>query len=276
MNMKHLKKIIVFLCLIFVLFTACSGPFSPGLGQGQFSITYINMDGARNHVSNPVMYNISERDITLKSPAKASVYFVCWRLNTSSGKPVSSIPAGSGGHKTFYAQWTTTEEFNVIAETNRVRTKPKDYASMLEAELSTITNSATRSKYEDAIATLNAATVRDPVNFERGLYFAARDHADDLIKTNTFSHDSSNGTTFSQRIRLYGTPLSSAGENIAGGTNQNTGAKVVKQWVLSPGHLGNILNGNYTQLGASLVSGHRTYNWISVQDFARNFISTPL
>jgi len=286
MDMKHLKETIIYLCLILVLFTSCTGLFSPGWEpggdddpegkSGQYKITYINMDGAKNHISNPAAYTINSPTITLQSPSKANVYFVCWRLNTTSGKPVSSIPAGSTGGKTFYAQWTTAEEFNVIAETNRVRNNPKEYAAMLQAELSAITNTTTRSEYQDAITTLNASTPRGSVNFERGLYFAARDHADDLIRTNSFSHDSSNGTVFAQRLRLYGTSFTYAGENIAGGTSQNTGAKMVKQWVLSPGHLGNILNANYTQLGASLISGHPKYNWISVQDFARGFISTPL
>jgi len=273
--MKHLKKNFVVFGFILVFLAACYDPFSPKPGPGQYTITYINMDGAKNHSSNPAAYAIHSPDITLQSPSKANVYFVCWRLNTASGKPVSSIPAGSAGSKTFYAQWTTAEEFNVIAETNRVRTKPQEYATMLQAELSAITNSATRSDYQNAITTLNAAAPRGTVNFERGLYFAACAHADDLIKTNTFSHDSSNKTTFAQRLRLYGTSFTHAGENIAGGTSQNTGSKMVKLWVLSPGHLSNILNANYTQLGASLMSGHPGLIWISVQDFARNFISTP-
>jgi len=271
-----MKKNIIFLNLLLVLFTACSGPFLSEVNlAGRYRITYLNMDGARNHFSNPLSYNIQNQDITLQSPTKAKVYFVCWRLDDSSGKPVSSIPAGSTGNKTLYAQWTTEEEYNVIAETNRVRTNPRAYANMLQGELAGISNTDTRNKYQAAIATLNSTESRGSVSFERGLYFAARVHAEDLIKTNKFSHDSSDGTSFGTRLRLFGT-FSNAGENIAAGTNQNTGAKVVKQWVLSPGHLNNILNVNYNQLGASLIPGHQTYNWVSVQDFARNFISNPL
>lgn len=167
----------------------------------------------------------------------------------------------------------TEEEKNIIEETNSVRTNPQGYAAMLQAELSGIYNSETIAAYNAAIATLNAAAPRAPVYFEKGLYLAAGDHADDLIKTGKFSHDSSNGKSFGDRIKLYGTSYTYAGENIAAGTYQNTGSKVVKQWVLSPGHLGNILNTNFTQIGAVLKPGHPTYNWISVQVFARGFVS---
>jgi len=170
----------------------------------------------------------------------------------------------------FLPPGVSEEEYNIISETNKVRTTPGAYANMLETELAAISNAATRAKYEAAISTLRAASPRSPVKFEMGLYIAARDHAKDLIKSNTFSHDSSDGTPFSMRIYRYGT-MSYAGENIAGGTMQNTGAKFVKQWVLSPGHLSNILNEGYTQLGAAFMSGHPTYNWLSVQDFARDF-----
>ena len=269
------SSLFVSILAITLLFTGCINPAGSETagtgGQGTFTITYINMDGASNHPSNPDVYIVESPDINLESPLKANVYFVCWRVNNSTGTPVSSIPAGSTGNKTFYAQWTTTEEYNIITETNSVRTNPAGYAGKLQTELLSISNPATRSEYQAAIDTLNAAAPRSPVNFERGLYFAARDHADDLIQSNTFSHDSSNGMTFSQRIRLYGGSFSYAGENIAGG--YSTSSSVVKAWVLSPGHLNNIINPNYNQLGASHVSGHKNYNWISVQDFAWNFVS---
>jgi len=170
-------------------------------------------------------------------------------------------------------QLMTEEESNIITETNSVRTNPKGYAAMLQAELQSIGSSDTIAKYNAAIATLNAVEPRDPLKFEMGLYLAACYHADDLIKTNIFSHTSSDGTSFVERLKRYCKSYNSIGENIAGGTNQNTGAKVVKQWVLSPGHLNNMLNAGFTQIGAALKSGHPTYNWIGVQNFGRGFVS---
>ena len=170
-------------------------------------------------------------------------------------------------------QVATEEEYNILDEANYVRTKPKEYADMLQAELSRITVQETRDKYSAAIATLNAATPCSALIFEKVLYFAACDHAKDLIKTNTFSHTGSNGSSPSDRVtdqaKSFGVSISYVGENIAAGTNQNTGSKLVKQWVLYPGHLANILRSDYTISGAALMSGHPTYNWVSVQVFAR-------
>ena len=234
------------------------------------------MDGAVNHSSNPKTYTAPSPKITLEAPEKAKVYFVCWRVNNATGTPVASIPAGSSGDLVFYAQWTTEEEYNIIAETNRVRTNPKAYAAELTAASSNIPSYCTPENYNAAIATLNAASTLGSLKFERGLYFAARDHAQDLINTNTFAHESSDGTTFSKRIARYGSSYNTAGENIAAGTTQNTGAAMVKQWVLSSGHLANILNSNYTQIGAAHLSGHPTYGWVGAQEFARGFVSNPL
>ena len=170
-------------------------------------------------------------------------------------------------------QVATEEEYNILDEANYVRTKPKEYAAMLQTELSGITDQATRDKYNAAITTLNAATPCSALSFEKVLYFAACDHAQDLIKTNTFSHTGSNGSSPSDRVaaqaKSFGASITYVSENIAAGTNQNTGAKLVKQWVLSPGHLNNILTSYYTISGAALMSGHPAYNWISVQVFAR-------
>ena len=167
----------------------------------------------------------------------------------------------------------TTEEKNILSETNKVRTNPQGYADMLKTEMAGITDASTKSTYQSAITTLENTTPRNPLKFEQGLYQAARLHAEDLIKSNTFSHTGSNGSTFTERIDLFGSSYTTAGENIACGTNQNTGAKVVKQWVLSPGHLGNILNPNFSQLGAALMQGHPTYNWVAVQVFANGFVA---
>lgn len=301
MVVKRLKWALLFFGFFLIFFTNCeisllskqdpqNGPEpyedpEPGGGEDpedttekSYTISYTNMAGATNNSANPGTYTNKSPKIKLEPPVMAAVYFVCWRINSSAGAPVSSIPAGSSGNRTFYAQWTTKEEYNIIAEANRVRTAPKDYANMLLAELKTITNPADQSAYEAAITTLNEAAPRSPLNFERGLYFAASAHAEDLKATGTMGHDSSDKTTFYDRVRRYGTfpsASTSAGENAAGGTYSDTGAKMVKQWVLSPAHLNNILHPSYTQTGASLLSGHPLSNWVSVQVFAWNFTSNP-
>ena len=238
------------------------------------TITYINMDGATNHASNPDTYAGDSPAITLKSASKDKVCFVCWRQDSATGAPVSSIPSGSTGGKTFYAEWTTTEEYSIIAQVNSVRLKPKEYAAMLQKELASIANRETRNHYNAAINALNAAKPCSALYFDKVLYLAARDHAQDLIKTNTFSHTGSKGSSPSDRVaaqaKSFGASITYIGENIAAGTTQDTGAKLVKQWVLSQGHRENIMRCDYTISGAALMSGHKSYNWIGVLVFARN------
>ncbi len=53
------------------------------------------------------------------------------------------------------------------------------------------------------------------------------------------------------------------GENIAGGLT--TAEAVVTQWMNSPGHKENIMNGNFTTVGISCICNDGVYYW--VQDF---------
>ena len=165
----------------------------------------------------------------------------------------------------------TTQESDIITETNSVRTDPTAYAAMLEAELPTITNPATRDEYNTAINALKGTLARSPLSFEQGLFFAARDHAADMVMNNFFNHPGSNGSTVDKRISRYGTWSVSCGENIAAG--RPTAANVVKAWVLSTGHRNNILNSSFTKIGVAHISGHPTYNWVSVQVFTGGYVS---
>lgn len=54
-------------------------------------------------------------------------------------------------------------------------------------------------------------------------------------------------------------------ENIAGG--QRTPERVVADWMASPGHRQNILNGRYTELGVGVASGSGTYGIYWAQEF---------
>ena len=162
-------------------------------------------------------------------------------------------------------------EPDILSETNRVRTNPRRYAAELIVELNA--NRANWSlariaEYEAAITTLSSSSARNPLSLDNGLSRAARDHAQDLIRNNRFSHVGSYGSSPNARMLRYGSYAGAMGENIAAGTSRNTGASMVLGWVLSPGHLANMLNVNYTLIGTAHLSGHPSYNWIAVQKFA--------
>jgi len=95
---------------------------------------------------------------------------------------------------------------------------------------------------------------------------AARGHSSDMAAHDFFSHDSSDGTSFSTRITHAGYAWRSVGENIA--AVYPTAATVVAGWLKSPGHCVNIMSADVTELGVGFVAGGH-YGTYWTQDFAR-------
>ncbi|HEX6458554.1 MAG TPA: CAP domain-containing protein [Thermoleophilaceae bacterium] len=89
------------------------------------------------------------------------------------------------------------------------------------------------------------------------LQAAALQHSQDMVKNNFFSHDSSSGEDFEDRIlRFKYAPTNTqwvAGENIAWGTlSLSTPDSIVVSWMNSPEHRANILNKQYLELGVGI------------------------
>jgi uncharacterized protein YkwD len=89
------------------------------------------------------------------------------------------------------------------------------------------------------------------VSWNDKLFAAGVGHATDMGQQNYFSHTSLDGRTFDQRITAAGYSWSAAGENIAAG--QTSLEQVMNDWLKSPGHCVNIMNGNYTEVGVTCV-----------------------
>lgn len=75
-----------------------------------------------------------------------------------------------------------------------------------------------------------------------------------------FDHVSPTGSTFVERIMgsSYVDPGDgySLGENIAWGSGElSTPSRIVRAWMLSPGHRANILNGRYRDIGVGVATG---------------------
>ena len=90
---------------------------------------------------------------------------------------------------------------------------------------------------------------------------AARYHNDDMVRNNFFSHTSSDGTKFEDRLpRFYkGTAY---GENIANGYSSSREV-VLEGWMCSPGHRSNIMESIFDELGVAGRASKYT------QDFGR-------
>ena len=97
------------------------------------------------------------------------------------------------------------------------------------------------------------------VTWNGQLFDAAAGHSYDMATQNYFSHTSLDGRTAGQRISAAGYGWTAYGENIAAG--QGSVGAVMGDWMSSPGHCSNIMNGNFTNVAVACVSNSSaTYN----------------
>jgi uncharacterized protein YkwD len=78
---------------------------------------------------------------------------------------------------------------------------------------------------------------------------AALAHSVDMATQRYFSHQGKDGRAVAQRALHAGYRWRRIGENIASG--QESAEEVVSGWLSSPGHCANIMNGNFTEMGAA-------------------------
>lgn len=99
-----------------------------------------------------------------------------------------------------------------------------------------------------------------PLKPDAHLEAAAEEHAQEMIASNYFDHVSPSGLTPVGRVRSTGyIPGPTAGyvigENLAWGTLAlATPQAIVSAWIASPGHLANILEGQYRDTGVGVTA----------------------
>ncbi|MEK3882867.1 CAP domain-containing protein [Paenibacillus sp. PL2-23] len=81
----------------------------------------------------------------------------------------------------------------------------------------------------------------------------AMEKARDMDVNNYFSHTSPTYGSPFDMMKAFGVKYNYAGENIASG--QPTAARVMSDWMNSPGHRANIVNANFTKIGVGYVNG---------------------
>ena len=91
-----------------------------------------------------------------------------------------------------------------------------------------------------------------PLTVAPALRCAARVHTLDMHTRGYFDHTNPDGESPWDRMERAGYTWSAAGENIAGGNA--TAAATMDQWMNSPGHCRNIMNGDYVDLGVGHVA----------------------
>ena len=112
-------------------------------------------------------------------------------------------------------------------------------------------------------------TPKDPLYFNTALNEIARDHSEDMRDSGNFSHSSSDGTSFADRVWAVYDNNVAIGENIAYGYS-GPWSTVVHGWMCSDaGHRESIMSDEYTELGCGTAESYAT------QDFGGAAISPP-
>jgi uncharacterized protein YkwD len=92
-----------------------------------------------------------------------------------------------------------------------------------------------------------------PVSWSDNLAMAAYLHSEDMALNNFFSHTGSDGSTPGQRISQQGYLWRTYGENIAVG--YPTVSSVLQGWLGSEGHCRNLMDPDFTEIGAGYAIG---------------------
>ncbi|MBA1274213.1 CAP domain-containing protein [Stutzerimonas azotifigens] len=84
----------------------------------------------------------------------------------------------------------------------------------------------------------------------------ARGHSEDMAKQNYFGHQDLDGGNVGTRASAQGYRWGRIGENIAAG--QGSVKQAMAGWLASPGHCANIMNPDFTELGAAFAIDPRS------------------
>ncbi|WP_164997798.1 CAP domain-containing protein [Methanolobus psychrotolerans] len=112
----------------------------------------------------------------------------------------------------------------------------------------------------------------EPLSFNPVLTQVAREHSKEMIEEDYFSHNSYDGTPFSERIKDVGYPIYRIAENIAMNYPPNV-VKAHENLMNSAGHRANILSANYNEIGIGIwVGEYSSYSNTAMytQDFGWN------
>jgi uncharacterized protein YkwD len=134
-------------------------------------------------------------------------------------------------------------------------------ADATAATAPTTTIAAANALESQVLAELNA-TRREhglaPLRLALPLAAAADSHSRTMGRFGFFSHDSRDGTDFSQRVKRYYGPgragTWSVGENLLWASPTIDPAAALRMWMGSPGHRKNVLNPRWREIGLSAVA----------------------
>lgn len=174
---------------------------------------------------------------------------------TTNAEPTSNTDTSTDNTSTPGVSLPQTEGQNETAETPEVTvdvsepvlcsTEEQRFAEVFLA-LVNAARAESRLCGEESFASVPALT------WSNKLQRAAEAHSLDMSDHNFFSHTGSDGSDVAMRAQAQVYEWRAVGENIAAG--QDNLQEVIVGWLGSPGHCRNLMNSNYTEVGAACVS----------------------
>ncbi|MDT3719963.1 CAP domain-containing protein [Pseudomonas oryzihabitans] len=107
-----------------------------------------------------------------------------------------------------------------------------------------------------------------PLRWNLALANAALAHSQDMASRNYFAHSAPGGGSVAERVAKQGYGWTGIGENIAAGAGSVSQA--MQGWLASPGHCANLMNPEFTEMGAAYALNPRsTHSLYWTQVFGR-------
>jgi uncharacterized protein YkwD len=203
---------------------------------------------------------------TVQSSNKASLQYQ-WVRNEktlATTEAFTYVPTTLGSHELMFVVQDTTgvssvDKMNVIVSNEEINTTIPPISKSTVNQYLTVVNQA-RAVAQDC-GSQGKWQSASPVMWNEKLYSSAYEHMQDLIVSQTFSHDGSGGesdwsgyplgikSTQVERAENYGYEWSRLGENLGGGASIDTPQKIVNAWLESDSHCANLMNPHFTEMG---------------------------
>lgn len=178
----------------------------------------------------------------------------------------------------------------VVQEINFARTKPIQYATILEEAMKnfdgliyndpygkTITTKEGAPAFDEAIKYLKASAVLPALNEVTAISKSAQDHAEYQGVNGLTGHLGKDDSSPADRMKVYGTFAAPAGmsENLIYSPSDNARSLVIA-WIVDDGvpdrgHRINMYDKDMTQFGVGFAE-HKTYGYVCVVDFAYGYV----
>ncbi|CAA6807068.1 MAG: SCP-like extracellular [uncultured Sulfurovum sp.] len=247
-----------------IIFNACGG----GSGSSSSSSKPIVNAGTNKHVVVNESISITG---TVKTDKEEALHYE-WKENENTlatTKTFVYTPTEAGAYTLSFTVQnsegvSTTDTMIVIVTTQEIDRNIPSLSEALKSDYLTAINRARTTEQDCRSKGVLPATTT--VKWNEKLYKASYEHIQDLIATETFSHDGS-GTesdwsgyalskksTQVERVQSYRYSWERLGENLAGGTIIDTAEKAVQSWIDSDNHCENLMNPLFTEVGMVQLS----------------------